>query len=82
MIIALALRSEPCSPPNVMYGWSAAMFGWAITFLMLSVVAASLGFYGLMGLAALLVKCLLVIFLILLAVSFILSLVSGKRHSS
>jgi uncharacterized membrane protein YtjA (UPF0391 family) len=58
------------------------MVGWAITFLILSAVAASLGFYGLTGLAALLVKFLLVIFLILLLLSALLSLVHGNRHSS
>jgi uncharacterized membrane protein YtjA (UPF0391 family) len=58
------------------------MFGWAITFLLLSLVAAFLGFYGLTGLAALLVKFLLIVFVFLLVASAGLSLVVTNRHSS
>jgi uncharacterized membrane protein YtjA (UPF0391 family) len=58
------------------------MFGWAITFLLLSIVAACLGFYGLTGLAALLVKFLLAIFLFLLVASAVLSLVMPNRQPS
>ena len=51
------------------------MFGWAVTFLVLSIVAAYLGFFGLAGLAAVLVKLLFVVFLMLLAGSGLLGLI-------
>jgi uncharacterized membrane protein YtjA (UPF0391 family) len=55
-----------------------AMFGWAVTFLILSVIAAYLGFFGLAGLAAIFVKFLLLFFLMLLAASGFLSLIRRK----
>ena len=54
------------------------MYGWAATFLVLSLVAAYLGFFGLGGLAAVLVKLLLVVFLILLAASGLLGLIRDE----
>ena len=43
-----------------------AMLGWVVTFLILSVIAAYLGFFGLAGLAAVIVRFLLLVFLLLL----------------
>ena len=54
------------------------MFGWAAAFLVLAVVAGSLGFFGLVGLAAVFVKLLCVVFLILLAGSGLLGLIRGE----
>jgi uncharacterized membrane protein YtjA (UPF0391 family) len=51
------------------------MFSWAAAFLVLAVVAASLGFFGLAGLAAVFSKLLFVVFLILLAGSGLLGLI-------
>lgn len=45
------------------------MIGWALTFLLLALVAAYLGFFSLAGAAAILAKVFLAIFLILLVVS-------------
>jgi uncharacterized membrane protein YtjA (UPF0391 family) len=45
------------------------MLGWALAFFILALVAAYMGFYGLMGAAALVAKLLMVVFLILLVVS-------------
>ena len=45
------------------------MLGWALTFLILALVAGYMGFFGLAGLAATIAKLLLVVFLILLIVS-------------
>ena len=55
-----------------------SMFGWAATFLVLAVIAACLGFFGLAGLAAVFVKLLFVVFLILLAGSGLLGLIRGE----
>jgi uncharacterized membrane protein YtjA (UPF0391 family) len=55
-----------------------SMFGWAAAFLVLAVVAGSLGFFGLVGLAAVFVKLLCVVFLILLAGSGLLGLIRGE----
>ena len=54
------------------------MFGWAATFLVLAVVAASLGFFGLVGLAAVFVKLLFGVFLILFAGSSLLGLIRDQ----
>lgn len=55
------------------------MLGWAVVFLLLSVVAAYMGFYSLMGLAAVIAKLLLVVFLILLVVSLFSGALSGRN---
>jgi uncharacterized membrane protein YtjA (UPF0391 family) len=44
------------------------MLGWALTFLLLALVAGYMGFFALAGLAASIAKLLLVVFLILLFV--------------
>jgi uncharacterized membrane protein YtjA (UPF0391 family) len=54
------------------------MFGWSVTFLVLSLITAYLGFFGLGGLAAVLVKMLLVVFLVLLAGSGLLGLIRDE----
>src|SRR5256885_8156998 len=46
------------------------MLGWALTFLVLALVAGLLGFFALAGAAAMIAKVLLLVFLVLLVVSF------------
>jgi uncharacterized membrane protein YtjA (UPF0391 family) len=41
------------------------VFGWALIFFLLALVAAYLGFFGLAGIAATIAKILLVVFLVL-----------------
>jgi uncharacterized membrane protein YtjA (UPF0391 family) len=50
------------------------MFAWAVTFLILVIVSAYLGFVGLSGIAAVMVQLLFLVFLILLAASTLVSL--------
>ena len=45
------------------------MLGWAVTFFVLAVVAAYLGFFSLAGIGAILAKLFLAVFAILLVVS-------------
>jgi uncharacterized membrane protein YtjA (UPF0391 family) len=45
------------------------MLRWALIFLLLAIVAGALGFFALAGVAALLAKILLIVFVILLLVS-------------
>ena len=45
------------------------MLRWALIFLLLSLVAGALGFFALAGVAAMLAKILLIVFVILLLVS-------------
>jgi len=45
------------------------MLGWALTFLILALVAGYLGFFSLAGMAATVAKLLLIVFVILLIVS-------------
>jgi uncharacterized membrane protein YtjA (UPF0391 family) len=45
------------------------MLRWALIFLLLAIVAGALGFFALAGVAAMLAKVLLIVFVILLLVS-------------
>jgi uncharacterized membrane protein YtjA (UPF0391 family) len=58
--------------------WSSDMLGWALTFLILALVAGYMGFFGLAGLAASIAKLLLVVFLILLIVSAFSGALRGR----
>jgi uncharacterized membrane protein YtjA (UPF0391 family) len=51
------------------------MLGYAITFLIIALIAGVLGFTGVMGAAAYIAKILLVVFLVL----FVVSLIAGRR---
>ena len=57
------------------------MLGWALTFLILALVAGYMGFFGLAGLAATVAKLLLVVFLILLIVSAFSGALRGRPPS-
>ena len=54
------------------------MLGWTLTFLFLAVVAAYLGFFALGGMAALLIRALFAVFLILLAGSSLIGLLRSE----
>jgi uncharacterized membrane protein YtjA (UPF0391 family) len=51
------------------------MLGWALTFLLIAVLAGVLGFWALGGVAMTIAKVLFVVFLIL----FVISLFAGRR---
>jgi len=52
------------------------MLGWALTFFILALIAAFLGFFAMAGLAAEIAKLLLIAFVVLLAIS----LITGRLH--
>ena len=54
------------------------MYGWALTFFVLALVSAYLGFIGLGGLAAQLIRFLCVVFLVLLAGTGLLGLMRDE----
>jgi uncharacterized membrane protein YtjA (UPF0391 family) len=54
------------------------MLGWALTFLILALVAGYMGFFGLAGLAASIAKLLLIVFLVLLIVSAFSGALRGR----
>jgi uncharacterized membrane protein YtjA (UPF0391 family) len=54
------------------------MFGWSVTFFVLALIAAYLGFIGLVGVAAVFVKLLALAFLLLLAGAGLIGLVRGE----
>jgi len=54
------------------------MLGWALTFFILALIAAYMGFFAMAGLAASIAKLLLVVFLVLLVVSAFSSALRGK----
>jgi uncharacterized membrane protein YtjA (UPF0391 family) len=53
------------------------MLGWAIAFAILALVAGALGFFALAGLAATVAKFFLVVFVVLLVVSFVIRALRG-----
>jgi len=54
------------------------MLGWVITFLVIALIAAALGFGGLAGTAVGLAKIVFYVFLVLFLVSLVYSLVTGR----
>ncbi|HDZ57746.1 MAG TPA: DUF1328 domain-containing protein [Pseudomonas xinjiangensis] len=54
------------------------MLSWAITFLVIAIIAAVLGFGGIVGAATGIAKILFVVFLMLFVVSFVV----GRRPSN
>ncbi|MDA0206523.1 MAG: DUF1328 domain-containing protein [Acidobacteria bacterium] len=54
------------------------MLGWALTFLVVALMAAVLGFGGIAGASAGIAKLLFVVFLVLFVVSMIMRAVQGK----
>ncbi len=74
----------PCSPPTrkgallsdtLSEGGENIMLSWALTFLVVALIAGLLGFAGIAGAAAGIAKILFVVFLVL----FLISLVLGRR---
>lgn len=55
------------------------MLGWAITFLIIALIAAALGFGGLAGTAVGIAKLLFYVFLVLFVVSLVYALITGRR---
>ncbi|MGB7259157.1 MAG: DUF1328 domain-containing protein [Pseudolabrys sp.] len=55
------------------------MFGWAITFLIVALIAAFLGFGGIAGFAIEAAKLVFFVALILFAISAVVGLVRGRR---
>ena len=58
------------------------MLNWVITFFLLAVVAAVLGFGGMAGTFASIAQFLAVLFVVLFAISLIYSLLSGRTPPS
>lgn len=58
------------------------MLNWIITFFLLAVIAAILGFGGLAGTFVAVSKTLAIIFLVLFVASLIYSLITGRRPPS
>lgn len=56
------------------------MLSWSVTFLVLALIAAVLGFGGIAGTAAGIAKILFVVFLVLLVISAIAGAVRGRPH--
>ncbi len=55
-----------------------SMLGWALTFFILAIIAALLGFGGIAGAAASIAKILFFVFLALLVVTFVARAVRGR----
>lgn len=54
------------------------MLGWVLTFLVLAVVAAYLGFFGLVGIGAMIAKGFLVVFMLILILVFGAQMTRGR----
>jgi len=57
------------------------MFGWAITFLIVALIAAVLGFGGIPGVAIELAKIVFFVALILFVISAVFGLIGGRRST-
>ncbi|GGE50626.1 hypothetical protein GCM10007276_29640 [Agaricicola taiwanensis] len=55
------------------------MFGWALTFLVVALIAAALGFGGIAGTAVSIAKIIFVVAIILFVLSLVYGMVSGRR---
>ncbi len=55
------------------------MLGWALTFLVIALIAAALGFTGIYVAAAGIAKLLFFLFLVLFVISLIMHLFRGRR---
>ncbi len=55
------------------------MIGWAITFLIVALIAAVLGFGGVAAVSVEMAKLVFWVFLILFAISLIYALITGRR---
>jgi len=77
----VALWSASASRPDAASSFwgDIVMLGWAITFFIIAIVAAALGFGGIAGSAVSIAQILFVIFLILFLISLVWHLVSGRR---
>jgi uncharacterized membrane protein YtjA (UPF0391 family) len=53
------------------------MLGWALTFLVIALIAAALGFGGIAGAAAGIAKIIFLVFLVLLVVSLVMHFARG-----
>lgn len=57
------------------------MLRWALTFLVVAIIAALLGFTNIAGESMYIAKILFFVFLVVFAVTLVLGLISGKRPS-
>jgi uncharacterized membrane protein YtjA (UPF0391 family) len=55
------------------------MLNWAVTFLVIALIAALFGFGGIVGAAVGIAKLLFFVFILLFAISLMMSLASGRR---
>jgi uncharacterized membrane protein YtjA (UPF0391 family) len=55
------------------------MIGWAITFLIVALIAAALGFGGVAAVSVEMAQIVFWVFLVLFALSLVYSLVTGRR---
>jgi uncharacterized membrane protein YtjA (UPF0391 family) len=58
------------------------MLGWALTFLIIALIAAALGFGGIAGAAAGIAKIIFFIFLVLLLASLVMHVARGRAAST
>ena len=58
------------------------MFGWAVTFLIIALIAAVLGFGGIAGVAIELAKIIFFVALLLFVISAVFGLLSGRRTTT
>ena len=55
------------------------MFGWAVTFLIVALIAAVLGFGGIAGVAIEIAKIIFFVALLLFVISAVFGLIGGRR---
>jgi uncharacterized membrane protein YtjA (UPF0391 family) len=88
----VALMKRPTSAPNPRFAWSvqqrphhiegaSPMLGWALTFLVVALIAAVLGFGGIAGVSIEIAKIIFFVAVVLFLISAIVGLVRGRSSS-
>jgi uncharacterized membrane protein YtjA (UPF0391 family) len=77
LVVGNPARAQALIQPRTDMQRRIAMLGWALTFLVIALIAAALGFGGVAGAAAGIAKIIFFIFLVLLVVSLVMHFVRG-----
>ena len=77
-LLLLSQQGRDLLPASDPRSWRSLMLGWAITFLLVAIIAAVLGFGGIAGAASSIAQILFVVFLVL----FVVSLIAGRRGNT
>jgi uncharacterized membrane protein YtjA (UPF0391 family) len=70
--------TQKCQTAGFSRNGAFAMFGWALSFLIIALIAAVLGFGGIAGLSIEIAKIIFFVAIVLFVISAVVGLVSGR----